>query len=361
MSTGPFTCGRVRTLAAAMLALVLPALTADARQAPPDHGFTWKTIGDPGNRPASAKEAPYFYFPPSAPPLLAGSVSQPYRLMDRPVSNRQYMEFLNSYWPHANFALSPDPFEVTGRFIYATNFNPGEDPGYRIIPGYEDVAISVSWRTAAVLCNWLENNKGTTAAAFASGAYNISTFTTNKNGTVNDQIAHTPGARYWIPTLDEWTKGMYYDPNRYGSGQPGYWLYPHRSDSPPVYGLPGTPGAQSAAGVGETFPMVPVGAFPDVQSPWGLLDGSGTDPQWLETATFDSASSTPTIFARLAKGTGQMNFTNPILRDRVERFYLGAPQDWGFAIRLASTVPAPSVALVFGVAWAWTSRRARRV
>jgi len=37
------------------------------------------------------------------------------------------------------------------------------------------------------------------------------------------------------------------DPNKFGPNQGGYWLYPTMSDTPPVGGLTGTPGAQTAA------------------------------------------------------------------------------------------------------------------
>ena len=42
----------------------------------------------------------------------------------------------------------------------------------------------------------------------------------------------------WIPTQDEWMKAAHYDPNRYGAGQGGWWLYSHRSDVAPVPGVP---------------------------------------------------------------------------------------------------------------------------
>ncbi len=65
----------------------------------------------------------------------------------------------------------------------------------------------VSWRTAAIFTNWLCNDKRTDRAAFMNGAYDVSTFRSigAPDGTpiFLDQWTHNPGAKYWIPTLDE--------------------------------------------------------------------------------------------------------------------------------------------------------------
>ena len=53
----------------------------------------------------------------------------------------------------------------------------------------------------------------------------------------NDPPAHNPGAKFWIPTFDEWFKAAYY---KGGSTNAGYWTGPFRADGEPKGGLPTT-------------------------------------------------------------------------------------------------------------------------
>jgi hypothetical protein len=143
----------------------------------------------------------------------------------------------------------------------------------------------MEWRDAAMFCNWLTNDKSPSMAALQNGAYDTSTFGTKPNGTFTDQLTHNPGAKYWIPTIDEWFKAAHYDPDRYGPGQGGWWEYSHRSDKAPVPGPPG----QGETSAGYQHPSVPggewdilLGAYPGTLSPWGLLDASGGATEWTE-------------------------------------------------------------------------------
>src|SRR5690606_38351242 len=86
-----------------------------------------------------------------------------------------------------------------------------------------------------------------------------------------------------IPTLDEWLKAAHYDPNRYGEGEEGWWIYSHRSDDPPIPGPPG----EGETSAGYRLPQfrhfdIPLGAYPDTLSPWGLLDVTGGTEEWTE-------------------------------------------------------------------------------
>ena len=140
----------------------------------------------------------------------------------------------------------------------------------------------VSWRTCAIYANWLHNNKSSDRSAFLNGAYDVSTFG-NRPGpsgesVFTDQLTHNPGARYWIPTLDEWLKAAHFLPT--GNGGQGQWyLYPTGSDTPPRYGPPpgfqgGSPLNQANAGFsiipGRDEFRIPLGAY-STTSPWGLF------------------------------------------------------------------------------------------
>ena len=153
-----------------------------------------------------------------------------------------------------------------------------------MVEGAQDYPTNQSWRMAARYCNWLHNNKGSTEEAFASGAYDASTFTENKDGTYNDQATRSPGARYWIPSLDEWIKGVYYDPA--GNGGEGVWWWQPGSSDMPLFAETPRKGGETNASLFWTpgFPeyLIRPASYPHIQSPWGLLDASGGWREWTE-------------------------------------------------------------------------------
>lgn len=146
--------------------------------------------------------------------------------------------------------------------------------------------IQVGFEYAARYCNWLHNGKVNEAWAFENGAYDTSTFRRDENGVYQGQEAHNPGAKFWIPTVDEWVKATYYDPNRYGDGQGGYWMYPNMSDERPISGV-----TTNAGEFGDITMPGDVGQFPNALSPWGLLDTSGGRNEMTE-SLFDPGANT---------------------------------------------------------------------
>ena len=189
----------------------------------------------------------------------------------------QWLEFVEAYAPHA-----PNP---TDPGMLGRNISRVPGGGFQIYPGTEQFPANMSWRSAARYANWLHNGRVNEAWAFESGAYDASTFTQDPvTGRYNDQRAHSPGARFWIPTLDEWVKAAYYDPNRYGSGQEGYWRMPASRNELLISGYPHEGGETNADILNLPFPVgMDVGSYPHVTSPWGLLDLSGGENEWTET------------------------------------------------------------------------------
>lgn len=145
--------------------------------------------------------------------------------------------------------------------------------------------FGLSWRDAAMYANWMHNDRNSDPASLWGGAYGTSTWNDHPATQFTDQLTHEPGARFWIPTLDEWMKATFYDPNRHGDGSGGWWRYCSSSDDPPVPGLPGVPGATTSAGIDLpdlTVFDLPLGSYPSALSPWGLLDTSSGAAEWLE-------------------------------------------------------------------------------
>jgi hypothetical protein len=209
-------------------------------------------------------------------------------------------------------------------------------------------------------CNWLHNDRATGTWALQNGAYDTSTFTNNPNNTFNDQHTRSPGAKFWIPSLDEWIKAAHYDPNRHGPGAGGWWMYANSSDTPPVYAPPPAGGANA----GFTLPNfghfdIPLGSYPGVQSPWGLLDAAGAMGEWTE-LVLDGG------FGPWERGyEGSATSWIPSLselHDRVTR--LGSTAPWAGAstngFRIASAVPAPGPGALFAIALVATANRRKR-
>ncbi|KAA0219198.1 MAG: hypothetical protein EDS66_17745 [Planctomycetota bacterium] len=304
-------------------ALVLGCIGVRALAGPvPDYGHDFVVIGDPGNRAVNQAEGRRF-FPPYAPEgFSVGRVDYRYRMARTEVTVGQWLEFVNAYAPYYDGSVSSLAF--TGDWIvYAGNGS------YRAIEGSENFATNMAWRFAARYCNWLHNGKGLEQAAFENGAYDTSTFGQDANGYYTDQRTHNAEALFWIPTLDEWTKAMHWDPAK-SDGEGGYWRYPTSSDTAPIIGPPGF--GQTNAGSGATYD---VGAYSDVMSPWGLFDGSGGEREWLEFAADEGS--------RYLRGASWA--LGPPF-DEIDRVTPGPPITGSGGFHIVSAIPAPGAPAV---------------
>ena len=233
-----------------------------------EHGIEFVTVGDPGNRPTRPEEGNPLFADVHQP---RGAVAYEYRIARTEVTLRQYVEFVEAYLPLE--------IERTGRVLGAPDFAgrgiTTDLGGARIRGGHSpNQAADMSWEYAARYVNWLHNGKVNEPWAFDTGAYDTSTFTQNPDGTYNHQVAHSPDARFWIPTQDEWIKAAYWDPQK-DDGKGGYWLYPNSSDQESRPGLLPEEGGERNAGPGELFPL-DVRSFEDVHEICSkVVDGAG--------------------------------------------------------------------------------------
>jgi hypothetical protein len=222
----------VGTLAALLSTALVMANPATAQPAPP-LGFV--TIGAPGNRATIPSEVP------SNPGLEIGAVAYEFRLTRTEATVEQYAQFANAY-------LRWNPQRALDNEVLST-LAPTGDGRVQFLPENAQLPVTLSWRTAARWCNWLHDDQADRADAFENGAYDTSTFVTMPGGVVLDQLTRSPGARFWIPSRDEWTKGAYYDPHRYGQDVGGYWRQPNSTNIPLESGLPSA-GGETNAGLG---------------------------------------------------------------------------------------------------------------
>ncbi|MBL0928232.1 MAG: SUMF1/EgtB/PvdO family nonheme iron enzyme [Phycisphaerales bacterium] len=260
--------------AGVLMALGLAAASPRAHAGQPDleRYLSFATVTSAGNAPLT------YFSPGTGSNVTHGGVNYDYRISKFEMTNDAWFEFVTAYGPFVDPRRAYDS-SFRGEWI---DSNPGPNGTviYEKVPGYDRYPVSVTWEFAARYCNWLENGKALTKAAFENGVYDTSTFTRNPNNTINYQMRHNPGARYWISTANEWFKAAYFDPHRYGPDQPGYWMYPNRSDQPLISGLPGV--GQTNAGINGLGSPMQVGSYTDTYSPWGLFDLSGNAPEYLD-------------------------------------------------------------------------------
>lgn len=303
-----------------------------------------------------------------------GSVGYEYNIGRFEVTTSQWVQFFNAAFDRPGGETLPHLIPPT--FWGATATTPNTPGGLRwqVPTGNEMLPVgNISWRMAAMYCNWLHNNQSTERQAFLNGAYDVSAF--GYTGTVfTDQWVHHPDARYWIPTWDESLKASHYDP-ALNNGEGGWWRYNISSDTAPVYGPPGQHASTSwpygpdpegplaqANGLWQpgSFPGfspfdIPLGAYADVTSPWGLFDTAGGTAEWTEEVILTNGLF-PT--ARVFDGSAWVG--DGTFADLVNRRGGDAPSfsffDLGF--RVASSVPSPgSSALLAGLLVSLMRRR----
>ncbi len=361
----------VATFAAAGLLIGAGQASADID---PSSGIDFVTFGAPGNAPWVGVGFNNGL----------GAVGYEYRMGRLEVTTAQWAEFMNAALDRPSTDRIPHVFAPTQWGAAATTpHNPGARR-YAVPAGRELFpAGGIDWRTGAIYCNWLHNGKSLDRAAFLSGAYDVGTFGyIGDGGGFTDQLTRSPGARYWIPSLSEWMKAAHYDPAKVNSDGSvgGWWTYSNSSDAPFVYGPPGVrsrtsglpgpdpsgPFATANAGWDDLdFPgfnpfAIPLGSYPTVQSPWGLLDVAGGTREWAE-GVFQLEGE-PVPRDRWLEGTGWFFGTNGSPDTVGVRGASGFPTDFSFqfGFRIAS-IPAPGpCSLVVGAVLLLRARRPRR-
>ncbi len=335
------------------LLIIAGAAPAAAQPAPPDYGHGFVTVGDISN-PAYQATFPDTIYDGR------GSVPYQYRMASREMDSGQYIEFANAL----NYAQIPGlQASKSVRGGFGAGFDP--DTGTVTFFPLSDESVNwpvrgLSWRLGAVYCNWLHNDKGSDPENFLSGAYDFSTFGSTGDY-FTDQATRSPGAKYWIPSVDEWLKAVHYDPNKQGPDVGGWWNYPNASDERPVTGLPGVgeTSANIAAQIGiEAAWQIPVGSYVDQASHYGVLDASGGVSEWLEDWVFPDD---PTD--RFHDGHASDDFlygifdVDHVAIPRGSRSPDSAPDFLG--IRIASMVPAPGSGICFVGALCLITRKRR--
>ena len=319
-----------------------------ARSRPTLDSWDWATVGDPGNRGTTDDENGIYFTDQT----VIGGVDSRYRMAVTEVTVGQYIGFAQDY---ASLYR-----ERTGNFGGFSDFTGGDfilqggNATARINPGVSaNQPIQVGWEYAARFTNWLHNGGGTEARVFDRGVYDTSTFTQNPDGSWNHTLSHDADASVHMATLDEWTKAGYWDPNKNG-GEGGYWRYNHGSDDPTEPYTERNTGDPD----GESNEPLDVGSYPEVQSPWGILDMAGGAREWTETAGSQRHS-------RWLAGSN-WTFDNPnppdpylLTDDALGHWPAGSVLTRRGGIRLVRPIPAPPTVGIISL-FPIITRRVRR-
>lgn len=256
------------------------------------------TVGDPGNLPD-----------PITVIFQKGAVSYEFKIGKYEVTNAQYAELLNAveatdsggiyFFQLYNEAMGDD---VSGRIIRS-----GDQGSYAYAakPDMGDKPVNlVNWYHAVRFCNWLHNGRPTgprDATTTEDGAYNL----TELGGVVGSDPVHgangrNAGARYHLPSENEWYKAAYYQPAERDGDADGYWLYPTRSNDPPTQATADATGNinndtenisnynYGAIWNGEGNVTTVGSGGPGSASYYGAFDMGGNVEEWVEQVFYDS-------------------------------------------------------------------------
>lgn len=150
-----------------------------------------------------------------------GDVNYTFNIMSHPVTNQQYVRFLNVVDPSGlntnNLYYTLSPTKPKCGILLDTNRTIGDK--YITKTYFENKPVNyVNWKSCAMLCNWLHNGSGSTSSLF-SGVYTIT----------GDVISsRSIDYLYAIPTEDEWYKSAFYNPD-----SSTYYAYATQSNTIP--------------------------------------------------------------------------------------------------------------------------------
>jgi formylglycine-generating enzyme required for sulfatase activity len=222
------------------------------------------------------------------PDRVCGSVGDNYRIGKYEVTAAQYCDFLNC-------RAKSDPFGLYNVFMetaasYGCSIKRGGSSGsysYSVASDWANRPVNyISYWDACRFVNWLNNGQGD--GDTETGAYTIPS---GYNGDDGRDIQRNIGARWFLPSEDEWYKAAFY---KGGGPNAGYWKYATQNNASPSNMLgnpdPGNNATYYAAGTGHPAYTVPspywrsaAGEHENSESAYGTYDQNGNVWEWNET------------------------------------------------------------------------------
>ncbi|MFO0911797.1 MAG: SUMF1/EgtB/PvdO family nonheme iron enzyme [Pirellulales bacterium] len=235
----------------------------------------------------------------------------------------------------------------------------------------DDPATGVTWNEAARFVNFLNTSQGYPAAYKFSRQPGEPGYIANANivlwqpgdpGYDETNRFRNSMAHYFLPSMDEWYKAAFYDPQKDG-GVGGYWDYPTGSDDPPgALDRPWTGGTNAGSAIWNwPFPIGPAeitkaGGL----SPYRTMGQAGNVSEWVETE-FDGVNNNGLAERALRGGSWYWTHYNEL-----GARYIGGGRNpsaegdsYDIGFRIAS-IPEPSSALLTLVGVLGLIHRSRR-
>jgi formylglycine-generating enzyme required for sulfatase activity len=221
-----------------------------------------------------------------------GSVPYSYRIGATEITNAQYVAFLNAVAAADPYGLYNTEMGsslvggivrsgVSGSYSYAV-----KAAAVQGTYAFGDKPVSyVGWGDVVRFVNWLQNGQPTgaeDAITTEDGSYTLNGAT---SAAALAAVSRKPGARWVLPSDNEWYKAAYYNP-----ATASYYDYAASTDSAPNNNKPSSDTGNSAnyynpntggLTTGDGFhPYTDVGAYTLSVSPYGTFDQNGNVKEW---------------------------------------------------------------------------------
>jgi formylglycine-generating enzyme required for sulfatase activity len=279
-------------------------------------------VGNPGNVADTRYNATGF-----------GSVDYRYRIGKYEVTAGQYTEFLNAVAKDDPNGLYNTAMSIgLGANIQRTGSSPNYS--YSVAADWADRPVNyVSFWDAARFANWLHNGQPTGAqgpATTEGGAYH--------DVGSQELFGRNPGAKFFIPTEDEWYKAAYHD--KTAGLAATYFDYPTGANVVPGNDINETTNPGNNANynngnyaIGSPYYRTVGGEFELSNSPDGTFDQGGNVEEWTETVLFSSQ--------RVLRG-GSFLYSSYYLHASTRDTNVPTNENSVVGFRVAGVIPEPS-------------------
>ncbi|MCL5103646.1 MAG: formylglycine-generating enzyme family protein [Armatimonadetes bacterium] len=175
------------------------------------------TVGDPGNAADTRYATPGY-----------GSVGYIYNIGKYEVTAAQYCDFLNAKAksdPYGLYNMSMADRVNTDKGCNIQRSGTDGNYTYTVASDWTNRPVNyVSYWDSCRFANWINNGQGDSDTE--TGAYTLLGY----DGEDGRTIGRNAGAKWYLPSMDEWYKAAYY---KGGGTSAGYWDYPTRSNTAP--------------------------------------------------------------------------------------------------------------------------------